>query len=128
LVGFELAQARLTIEQARIRTATAKESAVNDALTLPELTCTPARNPTERRKSQLCKAFRVGRTTDFKTTLSNVSLALVTLAGCLRIREAPIHIMDGLTPHEALSWSSRPDDLVGSALDGCSLPVDAMLW
>lgn len=61
MVGFELAQARLTIAQARIRTATAKERAVNDALTLPELTCMPARNPIERRKSQLCKAFRVGR-------------------------------------------------------------------
>jgi len=55
-------------------------------------------------------------------------IALVALAGRLRIREAPIHTMDGLAPQEALRRSSRPDDLVGRALDGCSLPVDAMLW
>jgi len=55
-------------------------------------------------------------------------IALVALAGRLHVSQVPNHAMSGPAPQEALRRSSRPCDLVGSALDGNSLPAVATLW
>jgi hypothetical protein len=55
-------------------------------------------------------------------------LALAALASRLHVSKVLNHAMSAPVPQEALRRSSGPFDLVGSALDGCSLPAVATPW